>query len=77
MTYAMLPAVMAQMTDVLVFVLVAVLGVCDGVNRAALCDTLRAAADLVACAVVRRQANAAAALIEVRAHAVVVPARNC
>jgi hypothetical protein len=38
---------------------VAVLGVCDGVNRAALCDTLRAAADLVACAVVRRQAHAA------------------
>ena len=68
MTYPMLPLVFAQMTDVATFLLTAVLGVCDGKHRTALRDTLRAALNLTACAVVRRQASAADDLIDLRGH---------
>ena len=71
MGYSMLSAVLAQTTDVFAFVFVSVLGACDGAKRAALVETLSVAFDLVACAVVRRQASAADDLVTLRGHAVI------
>ena len=59
MDYEMSRSVVNQTVDLLTFVLVSILGVCDGEYRAELADTLKATADLVACAAARRQATAA------------------
>ena len=72
MDYDMLKSVVNQTVDLVTFVFVSVLGVCDGELRAELADTLKATADLVACAAARRQATAADHLLALRGHALTV-----
>ena len=72
MDYGMLKSVVNQTVDLVTFVFVSVLGVCDGELRAELADTLKATADLVACAAARRQATAADHLLALRGHALTV-----
>ena len=71
MTYSMVPAVFAQTADTFAFLCVSVLGVADATRRTSLVETLRVAFDLIACAVVRRQAVAADALVALRGRAIV------
>ena len=71
MTYSMVPAVFAQTVDTFAFLCVSVLGVADATRRASLVETLRVAFDLIACAVVRRQAVAADVLVALRGRAIV------
>ena len=71
MTYSMVPAVFAQTVDTFAFLCVSVLGVSDATQRASLVETLRVAFDLIACAVVRRQAVAADVLVALRGRAIV------
>ena len=72
MTYSMLDAVMAQVTDVFAFIFVSVLGVCETTHRATLAVTLKSMFDLIGCAVVRRQASAADDLTALRGHFILV-----
>ena len=72
MDYEMSRSVVNQTVDLLTFVLVSILGVCDGEYRAELADTLKATADLVACAAARRQATAAEHLLALRGYALTV-----
>ena len=71
MTYSMVPAVFAQTVDTFAFLCVSVLGVADATRRTSLVETLRVAFDLIACAVVRRQAVAADVLVALRGRAIV------
>ena len=72
MTYSMLDAVMAQVTDVFAFIFVSVLGVCETTHRATLAVTLKSMFDLISCAVVRRQAPAADDLTALRGHFILI-----
>ena len=72
MDYDMLKSVVNQTVDLVTFVFVSVLGVCDGELRAELADTLKATADLVACAALFNRSNAADHLLALRGHALTV-----
>ena len=63
MTYSMLPAVFSQTVDTFTFVFTAVLGVADATSKQSVTESLNVAFNLIACAVVRRQAVAADTLV--------------
>ena len=71
MTYSMLPAVFSQTVDTFTFVFTAVLGVADATSKQSVTESLNVAFNLIACAVVRRQAVAADTLVALRGRAIV------